>query len=155
MDNSIRTAKYNLFSFTPLNLYNQFHKVANWYFLLLSLVVCFPSVSPYSKPYATIVPFIFVLLLNMLKDGYVDLQRHKDDKRLNQGICSVLKAKVFTNLPWRDVRVGDILQIDEGEVVPVDMLVLATDLPHSFGGNEDSRQLVGGLCWVDTAELGA
>lgn len=33
--NAIHTAKYNVFSFLPLNLYEQFHRMSNLYFLLI------------------------------------------------------------------------------------------------------------------------
>ena len=35
-DNAVHTAKYNVFTFFPLNLYQQFQLAANFYFLVLS-----------------------------------------------------------------------------------------------------------------------
>ncbi|GAB5567480.1 phospholipid-transporting ATPase IC isoform X1 [Prionailurus iriomotensis] len=36
--NVIHTAKYNVFSFLPLNLYEQFHRVSNLYFLFIIIL---------------------------------------------------------------------------------------------------------------------
>lgn len=36
--NVIHTAKYSVFSFLPLNLYEQFHRFSNLYFLLIILL---------------------------------------------------------------------------------------------------------------------
>lgn len=35
-NNTIRTAKYNVLTFLPLNLYTQFSKASNLYFLLIA-----------------------------------------------------------------------------------------------------------------------
>ena len=40
--NVIHTAKYSVFSFLPLNLYEQFHRFSNLYFLLIILLSKFP-----------------------------------------------------------------------------------------------------------------
>ena len=37
-DNKVTTAKYNFFTFLPLNMFNQFTKFANIYFLFLALL---------------------------------------------------------------------------------------------------------------------
>lgn len=36
--NSIKTSKYNLFTFLPLNLFEQFQRIANAYFLILLIL---------------------------------------------------------------------------------------------------------------------
>jgi hypothetical protein len=44
-DNSIRTSKYTLLTFLPLNLFEQFHRLANFFFILVIILVSF---SPFS-----------------------------------------------------------------------------------------------------------
>ena len=51
--NDVSTTKYSLLSFVPKNLWEQFQRVANLYFLLISLVqvsalVCYPCSSTLS-----------------------------------------------------------------------------------------------------------
>jgi phospholipid-transporting ATPase len=71
--NYIRTTKYTLLTFLPLNLYFQFSRVYNVYFLLgaLSTLGGTSSISPASM----IVPLLIVLLFSAIKDAYEDYVR--------------------------------------------------------------------------------
>lgn len=51
--NVIRTAKYNFFSFLPLNLYEQLHRVSNLYFLLIIILQVRHVASCRRSPLAT------------------------------------------------------------------------------------------------------
>src|SRR5687768_2571724 len=68
-DNFIKTSKYNLITFVPLNLFHQFRKVSNFYFLINAIVAVIPEVSPIT-PATAIMPLIFVLAVAAIKDGY-------------------------------------------------------------------------------------
>uniref|UniRef100_A0A8C7G8Z2 Phospholipid-transporting ATPase n=1 Tax=Oncorhynchus kisutch TaxID=8019 RepID=A0A8C7G8Z2_ONCKI len=58
-DNAIKTSKYNIFTFLPLNLFEQFQRLANAYFLFLLCLQSIPEVS--SLPwYTTVVPLVLV-----------------------------------------------------------------------------------------------
>lgn len=41
-DNTIKTSKYNVFSFLPMNLFEQFQRLANAYFLVLLILQVLP-----------------------------------------------------------------------------------------------------------------
>jgi hypothetical protein len=43
--NIITTAKYNMFTFLPLNLFEQFCKMANLYFLILTMMELYEPIS--------------------------------------------------------------------------------------------------------------
>lgn len=48
--NCIKTSKYNILTFLPVNLFEQFQEVANTYFLfLLILQVCDPWLTAYNS----------------------------------------------------------------------------------------------------------
>lgn len=64
--NSIRTAKYTLLSFLPVNLFQQFTRVANMYFLFIAFLQLIPGLSPTSWV-TTVGPLCFVLLINAIK----------------------------------------------------------------------------------------
>lgn len=67
-NNMITTTKYNVFTWIPKSLFLQFQRVANIYFLLISILTCL-ELSPKS-PESMIGTFAFVLFFTMLKEGY-------------------------------------------------------------------------------------
>jgi len=68
----VTTSKYNVLTFLPRNLFEQFLRVANLYFLLLTIIQLIPGVS--SVPfYSTLVPLVIVLSITALKDAYDDV----------------------------------------------------------------------------------
>ena len=82
--NKISTSKYNILTFLPKNLYLQFTKLANLYFLILSIM---QSTSIMGDGFPLILmPLSFVVLLSMIKDAYEDLQRHRSDNEENKRI---------------------------------------------------------------------
>uniref|UniRef100_A0A914NM72 P-type ATPase N-terminal domain-containing protein n=1 Tax=Meloidogyne incognita TaxID=6306 RepID=A0A914NM72_MELIC len=72
-DNFIKTSKYSLLTFVPVNLFQQFTRIANFYFLVLLCLQCIPQISSVNWVY-TLVPLSFVLLCSAIKDGYDDLR---------------------------------------------------------------------------------
>ena len=76
------SAKYTLLTFVPFNLLEQFRSLANAYFLLI-LIVCYilylnggTSVNPSSW----ILSVVFIFGVTMIKQGYEDFQRHRNDR---------------------------------------------------------------------------
>ena len=59
-NNKIKTTKYTVFSFLPKNLFEQFHRFANIYFLFIVVLNWIPAVNAFGKEIAMI-PLIFVL----------------------------------------------------------------------------------------------
>lgn len=87
-DNKIRTTKYTLLSFLPRNLLEQFHRVANLYFIFIVLLNWFPAINAFGKEIAMI-PVMFVLGVTAVKDFYEDRRRHASDKRINNSTCRI------------------------------------------------------------------
>lgn len=74
------TSKYTILSFLPVNLYEQFRRIANFYFLLtLIFAFIFKSSSPIS-PNSWLLSLIFVVVVTMVKQAYEDFLRHRSDK---------------------------------------------------------------------------
>lgn len=102
--NEVRTAKYSLLTFVPRNLFEQFHRVANIYFLLLVGINFVPQLQArvagrrpgavatgaraqrgaqvFSR-YIGMVPLIFVLSVTAVKDAVEDYRRHRSDRAEN------------------------------------------------------------------------
>lgn len=84
--NKIHTTKYTVLSFLPKNLLEQFHRVANLYFIFIVLLNWF--IDAFGKEIAMI-PVLFVLGVTAIKDLFEDRRRRASDKRINNSTCRV------------------------------------------------------------------
>ncbi|NXX61981.1 AT8B3 ATPase, partial [Scopus umbretta] len=138
-DNAIKTAKYNIFTFLPLNLYEQFHRMANVYFVFVILLQTFPEIS--TLPWYTLLfPLSCLLTIRGLRDLIDDIGRHQSDRNINSRPCEILSGKSFRWQKWRDICVGDIVRLRKESFVPADVLLLCSSEPSS-------------LCYVETADI--
>lgn len=140
--NVVITSKYTAVTFVPKNLFEQFRRVANVYFLIISLLQLLTDLSPTSK-YTTALPLFGVLLLSMVKEGVEDLRRHRADTRINNSEAAVLDPSEprFNTVLWHSISVGSIVRVEEDHEIPADMVVLST----STTGAD--------ICYVDTSNL--
>uniref|UniRef100_A0A669CC41 Phospholipid-transporting ATPase n=1 Tax=Oreochromis niloticus TaxID=8128 RepID=A0A669CC41_ORENI len=138
-DNRIKTSKYNIFTFLPINLFEQFQRVANAYFSVLLILQLIPEISSLSW-FTTIVPLVFVLVITAVKDATDDYFRYKSDQQVNNRQSQVLIRGSLQNEKWMNVRVGDIIKLENNQFVAADILLLCSSEPY-------------GLCYVETAEL--
>ena len=77
----MKTTKYTIFTWAPLSLLFQFRRIANVYFLIISILTIMPF-SP-KNPASMLGTFGFVLILTMIKDAFEDYQRYKSDRTAN------------------------------------------------------------------------
>lgn len=138
-DNRIKTSKYNILTFLPINFFEQFQRVANAYFLVLSILQLIPEISSLSW-FTTIVPLVLVLVITAVKDATDDYFRHKSDQQVNNRQSQVLLRGSLQNEKWMNVRVGDIIKLENNQFVAADILLLCSSEPY-------------GLCYIETAEL--
>jgi phospholipid-translocating ATPase len=94
--NKIRTAKYTLFTFLPKNLFEQFRRAANIYFLFMAALQVIPYFQV-SSVFMTLFPICFVLSVTAAKDGFEDWKRHQQDREFNNTPTSTLQR-------WRNVN---------------------------------------------------
>ncbi|XP_010781900.1 probable phospholipid-transporting ATPase IM, partial [Notothenia coriiceps] len=87
--NAIKTSKYNPFTFLPLNLFEQFQRIANAYFLFLLVLQVIPQISSLSW-FTTVVPLVLVLTVTAAKDATDDINRHRSDNQVNNRKVKVL-----------------------------------------------------------------
>ncbi|KAF1986865.1 phospholipid-translocating P-type ATPase [Aulographum hederae CBS 113979] len=90
ISNSIRSSRYTIYDFLPKQLFFQFTRLANFYFLCVGIPQTIPGVSTTGN-YTTILPLLFFVLLTVLKEGYDDFRRHRMDKVENRKLTTVLK----------------------------------------------------------------
>lgn len=139
IDNHVSTAKYNIITFLPKFLYEQFSKFANIFFLFTAALQQIPGLSP-TNQYTTIAPLAIVLLVSAVKEQIEDYRRKQADKNLNMSKARVLRGSEFTESKWIDVTVGDIIRVESEEPFPADLVLLASSEPE-------------GLCYIETANL--
>ncbi|XP_072997689.1 phospholipid-transporting ATPase 1-like [Typha latifolia] len=127
-NNSIRTTKYSILTFLPRNLFEQFHRVAYVYFLVLAALNQVPQLGVFS-PVASVLPLAFVLGVTAVKDAYEDWRRHQSDSTENSRGAAVLIDGEFKHKRWKDIQVGELIRVTANETLPCDMVLLATSDP--------------------------
>ena len=93
--NFIKTSKYSLLTFLPLNLFEQFKRFANIYFLACIIIQIIPNVSPFPI-YTTIIPLVVILAVSAIKEAVEDYNRHRQDYIANNrtfGLVRNYKAR--------------------------------------------------------------
>ncbi|KAL1298325.1 hypothetical protein HN51_042696 [Arachis hypogaea] len=138
-NNNISTTKYNVLTFLPKALFEQFRRVANIYFLLAACLSASP-ISPFS-PLSMIAPLAFVVGLSMAKEALEDSRRFLQDVKVNNRKVSVHKSNgEFVPRSWQRVMVGDVVKVEKDQFFPADLLLLSSSY-------ED------GICYVETMNL--
>ncbi|KAK6933665.1 P-type ATPase, C-terminal [Dillenia turbinata] len=123
--NSIRTAKYSFITFLPRNLFEQFHRVAYIYFLVIAILNQLPQLAVFGRG-ASVLPLAFVLSVTAIKDAYEDYRRHRADRIENNRLAWVLADNQFQQKKWKDIRVGEVIKIASNETLPCDLVLLST-----------------------------
>uniref|UniRef100_A0AAV2MP35 P-type ATPase N-terminal domain-containing protein n=1 Tax=Knipowitschia caucasica TaxID=637954 RepID=A0AAV2MP35_KNICA len=137
--NAIKTCKYNFFTFLPLNLFEQFQRIANVYFLILLGLQLIPAISSLSW-FTTVVPLFLVLTFTAGKDAIDDINRHRSDNQVNNRKVQVLIDRKLQSEKWMNVQVGDIIKLENNQFVTADLLLLSSSEPLN-------------LVYIETAEL--
>jgi len=139
-NNEIHTSKYNCITFIPKNLYEQFSKLANVYFLIIGFLQIIKEISTSGGVPVTFFPLSFILFVTALKDIYEDLKRHRSDHEENSRKTLVLTENGFKKTTWEKLLVGEIIKVQENEYLPADILILRTSEPK-------------GQCFIETKNL--
>ncbi|KAI8879317.1 phospholipid-translocating P-type ATPase, partial [Backusella circina FSU 941] len=139
--NKVRTSKYTLLSFVPKNLFEQFRRAANIYFLGMAIIQMLP-IFGVKSPVLTLLPICTVVTITAIKDAIEDFQRHKVDEHPTPIITEKetnSQGKFHKSLSM-NVRVGDFILLRNGDNVPADALLLSSSDKN-------------GVCFVETKDL--
>ncbi|XP_060682088.1 phospholipid-transporting ATPase IB isoform X2 [Hemiscyllium ocellatum] len=138
-DNHVSTAKYSVITFVPRFLYEQIRRAANAFFLFIALLQQIPDVSPTGR-YTTLMPLIFILTVAGIKEIIEDYKRHKADNNVNKKKTKVLRNGKWKTIIWKEVAVGDIVMVTNGQRLPADMIIISTSEPQA-------------MCYIETSNL--
>jgi magnesium-transporting ATPase (P-type) len=122
--NYTRTSKYTWYSWAPLSFLYQFTRVANVYFLIISILTALPF-SPKS-PGSMIGTFAAVLIFTMFKELFEDIFRMWSDMEVNNAGTYVLNydTNEFEKCRWRDIKLGDMIRVKKDQTFPCDLLCI-------------------------------
>ncbi|KAJ1721958.1 phospholipid transporting ATPase [Coemansia erecta] len=154
--NQIRTAKYTVLSFVPKNLFEQFRRAANIYFLFLLILQFIPAVTT-GMPGLSALALFTIVFLTMLKDGYEDSKRSASDKEANRARAVVL-GQGWVNVnkpPAHMLRPRGLLRLvfsDSGAGGSVGGVHSGPPhgMPEAGGAAGDAHMDVDGSAWLAT-----
>jgi phospholipid-translocating ATPase len=124
--NVIRNQKYNILTFIPLVLFEQFRFFLNLYFLVMA---CTQFINMFRVGYLYTYwgPLAFVLFVTMLREAYDDIKRAYRDKELNSQMYTLLCSNGRRKkVPSSQLQVSDVIIIQKNQRVPADVVLLQT-----------------------------
>jgi magnesium-transporting ATPase (P-type) len=130
--NRITTARYTIWSFLPLSIIIQFTKIANVAWLGVMILNSIPAVRV-NSPLVVAIVLGIIIFIGVLKEGITDYARHQQDKRTNNTpVKKVGNLKKGTEdhivkTKLMDVKVGDILYLEDRQIIPADCVVLKVE----------------------------
>jgi hypothetical protein len=83
--NTLKTTRYNIFTFFPVALFLQLTKVVPLFYLMNGIIQALPATG-LNNPLATLIPLSFVILLGIIKEFVVEIKRWKEDKKFNSTV---------------------------------------------------------------------
>ncbi|CAL8256603.1 unnamed protein product [Merluccius merluccius] len=137
-DNRIISSKYTVWNFVPKNLFEQFRRIANFYFIIIFLVQL--MIDTPTSPVTSGLPLFFVITVTAIKQGYEDWLRHKADNEVNGAPVFVVRSGSLVQTRSKNIRVGDIVRVAKDETFPADLVLLSSDRLE-------------GTCHITTASL--
>ncbi|KAJ6667504.1 hypothetical protein lerEdw1_016625 [Lerista edwardsae] len=97
-NNRVKTTKYTALSFLPKNLFEQFHRLANVYFVFIALLNFVPALNAF-QPELALAPVLFILAVTAVKDLWEDYSRYRSDQEINHMECLVYCRFSFRSCP--------------------------------------------------------
>lgn len=138
-DNRISNRKYTILNFIPKNLWEQFSRFMNQYFLLIACLQLWSLITPVN-PASTWGPLIFIFAVSATKEAWDDYNRYLSDKKANEREVWIVRHGVKKLIQAQDIRVGNIVWLRENDEAPCDLVLLGTSDPQ-------------GVCYIETAAL--
>uniref|UniRef100_A0A5F9DAN9 Phospholipid-transporting ATPase n=1 Tax=Oryctolagus cuniculus TaxID=9986 RepID=A0A5F9DAN9_RABIT len=123
--NSIKNQKYNVFTFIPGVLYEQFKFFLNLYFLVVSCSQFVPALK-IGYLYTYWAPLGFVLAVTVVREAIDEFRRFQRDKDVNSQLYSKLTVRGKVQVKSSDIQVGDLIIVEKNQRIPSDMVFLRT-----------------------------
>ncbi|KAK7898453.1 hypothetical protein WMY93_019306 [Mugilogobius chulae] len=123
--NGIKNQKYNIITFVPGVLYQQFKFFLNLYFLIVACSQFVPSLK-IGYLYTYWAPLGFVLAVTMVREAVDEVRRYQRDKEMNSQLYTKLTVRGKVQVKSSDIQVGDLIIVEKNQRIPADMIFLRT-----------------------------
>jgi phospholipid-transporting ATPase len=97
-------------------------------------------------PWSTLATLVVVMAISMAKEALEDVKRHQADAKTNGLIAKQLNKFSapesdgnFSEIAWRNIKVGNIIKIVNNEQLPADIVLLTTSEPFGTAFVETSN----------------
>ena len=121
--------KFNVFTFFPITLFNQFRQFGNLFYLIMTITQFIPTLAV-GFLFTYIAPLAFVVAVSMGKELYDDINRRIQDKKTNSTkitiIISTGNSVQRAEKNASDLQIGDVVELKKDGRVPADLVVLKT-----------------------------
>ncbi|RLN93359.1 hypothetical protein BBJ28_00018574 [Nothophytophthora sp. Chile5] len=145
--NTVITSRFTVYNFLPKLLFYEFSKLANAYFLVISIMQTVKPISNTGGFPASLPALSIIVLIDMFFACLEDYKRHKADHIANELPCKRFDAssRAFEQSKWHMLQVGDIVKVYNRDPVPADLVIL--------GACEPEPENPAGICYVETKSL--
>jgi magnesium-transporting ATPase (P-type)/class 3 adenylate cyclase len=138
-NNSIISSRYSKLNFIPKALLLQFFSISKIWFLLISILELL-GLSETSLPFSTVLPLFLLILIELIREGFNDFQRHKSDQEMNSQLQKVWDGNEIVEIKCSELHVGQVVLLINQETAPADLLLLCV-------GNEEHE------CYADVSSV--
>ncbi|KAK0428683.1 hypothetical protein QR680_010944 [Steinernema hermaphroditum] len=137
--NRISTTKYNIVTFVPRFLLEQFQQYANIFFLCISAIQL-AGFSPLGR-YTTIGPLCVILAIAAATELFEDFRRRLSDLKMNrQPTYSYTIDQGWQKKYWANLKMGEIVKVNRDQTIPADLVLISASEPA-------------GMAYIETASL--
>ncbi|XP_029446696.1 probable phospholipid-transporting ATPase IIB [Rhinatrema bivittatum] len=123
--NAIKNQKYNIFTFIPGVLYQQFKFFLNLYFLVVACSQFLPALK-IGYLYTYWAPLGFVLTVTIVREAVDEFRRYQRDEEMNSQLYSKLTVRGKVEKKKPTYQVGDLIIVEKNQRIPADMVFLRT-----------------------------
>lgn len=125
VSNRVLTAYPSILMFIPVSIIRQYTRPLSLYFLIIGGLLFIREIAPYD-PMSQLIPVFLVLSIAVFRETMQELDRQREDKRINTQKTRVNRAGNWLETNWEDVVVGDVVMVDADLPAPADLVMVAS-----------------------------
>jgi phospholipid-transporting ATPase len=125
-NNTVSTTKYNLVTFLPKTLLYQYYRPEKIYYLIMIILENIPVITPII-PISTMVPYLIVLIISIIREGVEDYLRYKYDKELNSEKTTVYRKGEWVDVATESLKIGELVLVHSNSRFPADLILIDSE----------------------------